>query len=167
MRSSANANVAAYLSTNTSGVISARDFTTSGNVVASGNITAGNLTFPDATVQTTAYQVTKSITHTANLLAGPSSFGQGSNIAITDNYQTERVSITNSLGGVARATLANITAIGKIVILTSTSPHETYVDRYGWSGARQSYVSVSNNGNGVVILMSLGSNGWKLISSNE
>ena len=129
--------------------------------------TNGVLTFPDGTIQSTAYRVTKSITHTSNLLAGPSSFGQGSSIAITDNYQTERVSITNSLGGVARATLANITAIGKIVILTSTSPHETYVDRYGWSGATQSYVTVSNNGNGVVILMSLGSNGWKLISTNE
>jgi hypothetical protein len=127
----------------------------------------GQLTFPDTTVQTTAYQVTKSITHTANLLAGTSSFGQGSSIAITDNYQTERVSITNSLGDVARATLANITSIGKIVILTSTSPHTTYVDRYGWSGATQSYVSVSDSGNGVVILMSLGSNGWKLIRSNE
>ena len=127
----------------------------------------GALTFPDGTNQSTAYQVTKSITHTSNLLAGPSSFGQGSSIAITDNYQTERVSITNSLGGIARATLANITVIGKIVILTSTSPHETFVDRYGWSGATQSYVTVSNNGNGVVILMSLGSNGWKLISTNE
>ena len=74
----------------------------------------GELTFPDGTSQTTAYQVTKSITHTANLLAGPSSFGQGSSIAITDNYQTERVSITNSLGDVARATLANITSIGKL-----------------------------------------------------
>jgi hypothetical protein len=127
----------------------------------------GALTFPDATVQTTAYQVTKSITHTANLSAAGSSFGQGSSIAITDNYQTERVSITNSLGSIARATLANITSIGKIVILTSTSPHETYVDRYGFSGAVQSYVAVSNGGNGVVILMSLGSNGWKLMSTNE
>jgi hypothetical protein len=129
--------------------------------------TDGNITFPDGTNQTTAYQVTKSITHTANLLAAGSSFGQGSSIAITDNYQTERVSITNSLGSIARATLANITSIGKIVILTSTSPHETFVDRYGFSGAVQSYVEVSNGGNGVVILMSLGSNGWKLMSTNE
>ncbi len=127
----------------------------------------GELTFPDGTSQTTAYQVTKSITHTANLLAGPSSFGQGSSIAITDNYQTERVSITNSLGDVARATLANITSIGKIVILTSTSSHATSVDRYGFSGAVQSASGVSNGGNGVVILMSLGSNGWKLMSANE
>ena len=110
---------------------------------------------------------TKAVSHSANLLAAGSSFGQGSSIAITDNYQTERVSITNSLGGVGRATLANITSIGKIVILTSTASNETYVDRYGFSGAVQSYVTVSNGGNGVVILMSLGSNGWKLISSNE
>ena len=77
------------------------------------------------------------------------------------------MSITNSLGDVARATLANITSIGKIVILTSTSSHATDVDRYGFSGAGQSASIVSNSPNGVVILMSLGSNGWKLMISIE
>lgn len=123
-----------------------------------------SLTFPDTTVQTTAYQTTKSITHTANVLAGASSTGEGSSIAITDNYQTEKVLITNSLGDVGRATLPNVSVYGKIVILVSSSAHATNVDRNQWNGS-MGYISVSNNGNGVVILMSLGSGGWKPIQT--
>ena len=110
---------------------------------------------------------TKTISHTADVLVGGSSEGDGSSIAITDNYQTERVNITNSLGDVGRATLPNVSVSGKIVILTSTSSDATYVDRYRYPGGIYSYVSVSNTGNGKIILMSLGSNGWSQIQTND
>jgi hypothetical protein len=126
-----------------------------------------SIVFGDATTQTTAYRTTKLITHTANVLVVATSAGDGSLIAITDNHQTESVSISNSLGGVGRATLPNITSIGKVVILTSSAAHETYVDRYRWPGNVYSYVNVSNSANGVVILMSLGSGGWKQIQTND
>ena len=110
---------------------------------------------------------TKTVSHSANVLVVGTANGDGSSIAITDNYQTERVNISNSLGDVGRATIPNITLVGKIVILTSTAANEIYVDRYRWPGNIYSYVQVSNNANGVVILMSLGSNGWKQIQTND
>jgi hypothetical protein len=109
---------------------------------------------------------TKEITHAANVLAAGTNTGDGSSIAITDNYHTEKVLITNVLGDVGRATLPNVSVYGKTVILVTSAAHGIYVDRNIWNAA-MGYVGVSNSSNGVVILMSLGSNGWKQIQRND
>lgn len=143
----------------------------SGDILRNGNSVIPNL----ATVATTGnyndldYKPdlsTKEITHESNVLAGPTNTGDGSSIQITDDYQTEKVLISNLFGDVARATLPNVSGYGKIVILVTSSPQATYVDRGRWNGSI-GYVGVSNSSNGVVILMSLGSNGWKQIQTND
>lgn len=148
------------------------DITGNAGTVTNGVVTTGSYSDPSWITSlsfTKLTNMTRVVEHITNILAGPTTNGDGSSIAITDNYQTERVNITNSLGDVGRATLPNVSVTGKIVILTSTSNpgQETYVDRYRWPGNVYSYVSVSNSANGVVILMSLGANGWKQIQTND
>jgi hypothetical protein len=120
----------------------------------------------DALAALTTYAKTKEITHSANILAAPSSFGDGSSIGISDNYQTEYVSITNALGDLGRATLPNIATIGKTVIITSSAAHATQVDYYSWASAHGG-ATISNSTNGVAILMSLGSGKWKQLQRND
>lgn len=107
---------------------------------------------------------TSSTSHSVNILAAPSNWGDGSIVSVTDNINTQYISFTNTLGGQGRATLPNITTIGKIVILNTASTNATGVDRYSFPGNNQTTSVVSNLASGLIVLLSLGTNGWKLIS---
>jgi hypothetical protein len=125
----------------------------------------GELTFPDSTAQITAYQTTREITHTVDVSAPLSTTGEGSNILIRDNYQTERVLVSNGVFSEGRATLPNVSVYGKIVILVTLSANETFIDRNIWNGSMESF-SITNGADDVVILMSLAANGWKVITQS-
>jgi len=107
---------------------------------------------------------TQSSTHNVATLSGTTNWGDGTAISVNDNNNTQYISFTNTLGGQGRATLPNITTIGKIVILSTTSTDGTNVDKYKFPGNAQSNAIVGNNASGLIVLLSLGSGGWKLIS---
>jgi hypothetical protein len=107
---------------------------------------------------------TQSSTHNVATLSGTTNWGDGTAISVNDNNNTQYISFTNTLGGLGRATLPNITTIGKIVILSTTSTDGTNVDKYKFPGNTQSNAIVGNNASGLIVLLSLGSGGWKLIS---
>lgn len=107
---------------------------------------------------------TQSTTHNVATLSGSTNWGDGTAISVNDNNNTQYISFTNTLGGLGRATLPNITTIGKIVILSTTSTDGTNVDKYKFPGNTQSNAIVGNNASGLIVLLSLGSGGWKLIS---
>jgi hypothetical protein len=107
---------------------------------------------------------TQSTTHNVETLSGSTNWGDGTAISVNDNNNTQYISFTNTLGGLGRATLPNITTIGKIVILSTTSTDGTNVDKYKFPGNAQSNAIVGNNASGLIVLLSLGSGGWKLIS---
>jgi inosine/xanthosine triphosphate pyrophosphatase family protein len=125
-------------------------------------VNSNGLTFPDNTIQTTAYQITKEITHSTDTLVVGSNFGDGSNISITNNHQTEKVLITNNLADNGRATLPNVSVYGKIVILVTSSVSGTFVDTNIWNGDTTS-TFVANTSDTVGVFISLGAAGWKLI----
>jgi hypothetical protein len=116
---------------------------------------------------------TKEITHAANItVISPEgqTFGSGSSIAITDNYHTEKILLSNELSQQGRATLPNVSVYGKTVILVTTTADKEgspplLVDVNIWGG--QTGLTISNSSNGLKILMSLGSNGWKQIQTND
>ena len=123
----------------------------------------GDLTFPNATSQNTAYQTTREITVVVDVLAPLSNTGEGTPISILDNYQTERVLISNTTLGEGRVLLPDVSVYGKIVILVTTSPDETFIDRNRWNDS-MSTDTITNSPDDVVILMSLAAGGWKTIT---
>jgi hypothetical protein len=139
-------------------------------ILASG----GQITFPDATVQTTAWTGSLSsleTTHTVNLASSPSASGDGSVITVADNTATTKILLNNSLGVLGRATLPTLTTWGKIVIMVSQSTFDTNVD---FRLSDNSYANLTtvipttssyglNPQNGIKIAMSMAQFGWRLI----
>jgi hypothetical protein len=136
----------------------------SSDVRVENELTLNNrLTFPDLTVQRTAYQTTREITVIVDVLAPLSNVGEGTPISIVNNYQTEKVLVSNTLQGEGRVLLPNVSVYGKIVILVTTSPDETFIDRNRWNGSMDTG-TITNDPDDVVILMSLAAGGWKTIT---
>jgi hypothetical protein len=106
---------------------------------------------------------TREITVIVDVLAPLSNVGEGTPISIVNNHQTERVLVSNTLQGEGRVLLPNVSVYGKIVILVTTSPDETFIDRNIWNGSMDTGTITDDPGD-VVILMSLAAGGWKTIT---
>jgi hypothetical protein len=105
----------------------------------------------------------RTLTHDVDILAQNSSTDDGSEIAINNTFQTEKVILNNNLSNVGRATLPNVSIHGKTVILVTNTQYETVVDISVWNNSKK-HVSIFNSDNGVAVLVSLGLNGWKLLT---
>jgi len=105
------------------------------------------------------------ITHTANTLASGTNWGDGSDISVSDNSQTEFLTISNSLGALGRASLPIITTAGKMLIMIATDGDDSTLVDYTRldAGGTQASVQVGDGPTSVAIMISLGSRGWQLI----
>jgi hypothetical protein len=89
----------------------------------------GDLTFPDSTVQNTAYIEPQSTTHASTIAAFGTDTGQGTTISLSNNASTEIITVSNTQGEQGRVSLPNTGSAGKVVIvLAPQAPNAILLD---------------------------------------